>query len=40
MISIICRIDLFNLKTRKELKIHMIAEIELSKTENTKRPQK
>ena len=38
MICIICRLDLYNLKTRKKLKVYIIVRIELSINENTKSP--
>ena len=40
MRCIICTPDLYNLKTRKKLKICVIVRIELSINENTQRPEK
>ena len=39
MRCIICRLDLYNLKNRKKLKIYIIVRIELFINENTEMPE-
>ena len=40
MICINCRLNLYNVKTRKKLKIYIIVRIKLSINENTQKPEK